>query len=251
MTSMLYVWNGRERSRDRLFEWIADPGVHEEQIRMALFSVRQAMCGGYDSDTPEFQVARERSQSLVNAVVELTTEGLVSYASLDPEQQKTSVSDVKNYAKCLDYACGCLFYAPGAFPERNTPNTTPIKSETGKERFVTDLRPTLERIGTIASPHTMWQLVQLLEFLLPAKPDLCFDIFARALTKGGHQQGFKAETLGVDILVRIVGRCLADYAYIFQEPARRQLLIDCLDIFIEAGWPDAQRLLYRLPDALR
>jgi hypothetical protein len=97
----------------------------------------------------------------------------------------------------------------------------------------------------------MRQLVQLLEFLLPAKPDLCFDLFARALTKGGHQQGFQTETLGVDVLVRVVGRCLADYAYIFQEPARRQFLIACLDIFIEAGWPAAQRLLYHLPDALR
>jgi hypothetical protein len=41
------------------------------------------------------------------------------------------------------------------------------------------------------------------------------------------------------------------YEYIFRDERKRQLLIECIDIFVEAGWPSALRLLYRLPDALR
>jgi hypothetical protein len=71
----------------------------------------------------------ERSQSLVNAVVERTADWLVSYAALDQKRQKAAQSDLKIYAKCLDYACASLFYASGAFPERNMPNSSPIRSD--------------------------------------------------------------------------------------------------------------------------
>jgi hypothetical protein len=32
------------------------------------------------------------------------------------------------------------------------------------------------------------------------------------------------------------------------DPDRREKLIVCLDIFVEAGWPKARRLLYGLPE---
>ena len=42
------------------------------------------------------------------------------------------------------------------------------------------------------------------------------------------------------MLVMIVSRCMADYNYIFDDKD-----------FIEAGWPNALRPRYRLPDSLR
>lgn len=56
------------------------------------------------------------------------------------------------------------------------------------------------------------------------------------------------EAMGSDIFVRIVGQCLADHRDIFREEERRRALVDCLDAFIEAGWPSARRLIYRLPE---
>jgi hypothetical protein len=50
--------------------------------------------------------------------------------------------------------------------------------------------------------------------------------------------------------VIIVGVYLADHRDIFSEPERREKLIACLDFFVEAGWPAARRLLYRLPELL-
>jgi hypothetical protein len=67
----------------------------------------------------------------------------------------------------------------------------------------------------------------------------------------GQKYGFQRESLGIDVLVWVVSRSLADYGYIFSDRARRGKLIATLDIFIEAGWPEALRLLYRLSDSLR
>ena len=43
---------------------------------------------------------------------------------------------------------------------------------------------------------------------------------------------------------------LADYRYLFDDDARRVRLIECIAIFVEAGWPEARRLFQSLPDLL-
>ena len=40
------------------------------------------------------------------------------------------------------------------------------------------------------------------------------------------------------------------HRHVAADLARREKLIGCLDIFVEAGWPKARRLLYRLPELL-
>jgi hypothetical protein len=44
---------------------------------------------------------------------------------------------------------------------------------------------------------------------------------------------------------------LADHKEIFEAAGRRAALIDCLETFMEAGWPAARRLLYRLPELIQ
>ena len=138
-----------------------------------------------------------------------------------------------------------------AHSANNLVHASPIQTDAGKQRFVNDVQQMIRRLGNIAIAFTVYQLVQLLDFLLPGEPAVCFDLFTHALTMSGRRHGFHGESFGVDVLVRIVSRCLADYDYIFRDTARRDSLIACLDIFIEAGWPAALRLLYRLPDSLR
>jgi len=57
--------------------------------------------------------------------------------------------------------------------------------------------------------------------------------------------------MGIDLIVRLVGVFLADHKEIFESEQRRTELIECLEIFMDAGWPAAQRLLYRLPELIQ
>jgi hypothetical protein len=247
----LYVWNDRKKSRDELFAWAADPLNYEDQIRNALFFVRQAVTQGYDSNTPAFEAARLRVHELLQRVVDHAAAALEKYRALSSKMQKKKKEEGLRYAKCLEYACASLFFASGAFRESNMGNTSPVLTDAGKGNFVRDFEPMLRRLGDIAIPHTIYELVQLLDYTLAGDPELSFDLFAHALTVSGQKHGFQGEQLGVDVLVRVVSRCLADYDYIFRDKVRRDRLIACLDIFIEAGWPNALRLIYRLPDSLR
>jgi hypothetical protein len=48
-----------------------------------------------------------------------------------------------------------------------------------------------------------------------------------------------------------VKRYIADHRGIFDDPARRAMLVEILQLFSEVGWTDSIRLLYDLPDLLR
>ena len=247
----LYVWNDRKKSRDELLAWAAAPLFYEDQIRNALFYVRQAVCQGYDSDTPDFKAARLRAQELLRRVIDHSASGLEGYRALGAKAQEKKKEDGMRYAKCMEYGCASLFFGSGAFGEKHSDGVSPVLTDAGKRDFVHDVEASLRRLGDIAIPHTIYELVQLLDFMLPGDPALCFDLFTHALTESGRKHGFQGEQLGVDVLVRIISRCLADHDYIFRDKARRDRLVACLDIFIEAGWPAALRLVYRLPDSLR
>jgi hypothetical protein len=71
------------------------------------------------------------------------------------------------------------------------------------------------------------------------------------LISGGRTGGYQLESLGSDLFVRIVRRYLADFRVIASNEDLRQRLMSVLDIFVEAGWPEARRLVYDLPEMLR
>lgn len=249
--ALLYVWHDRKVSRDIVFAWAGDPLRHEEQIRTGLWITREAACAGYDADNQETRASRERMQQLLVAVANRAAEALEAHFQLAPGMQNEMREDGLSYAKCLEYACASYYYGSGAFLEKSKVHISPLETGEGKRRFLADTQTTLRRFGDIAVPHTMYNLVQLLDFLLDGDPEVCFDLFAHALTTSGRMQGFQLEPLGVDVLVRVVSRCLADFEFIFLDEVRRKRLIETLEVFVEAGWPAALRLMYRLPDALR
>jgi len=63
--------------------------------------------------------------------------------------------------------------------------------------------------------------------------------------------GYAVESLGVQLVVKVVERYLADYRDVFADADARQDLMDCLDAFLRVGWPEARALTYRIADIWR
>jgi hypothetical protein len=123
--------------------------------------------------------------------------------------------------------------------------------EARRETYLREVAPTLELIADQAQPHTIYHLLQLVEILAPQAPQYAFDLTARAIRGGGAKGGYQYEPLGAELMVRLISSFLADSKEIFESNERRQALVDCLEIFMEAGWPPARKLLYRLPELLQ
>ena len=129
-------------------------------------------------------------------------------------------------------------------------NSDPGLGHAGLDVFFRENTDLLMRIGEYAPPHTTYYLLQLVERLVDVDPAGAFDLAANSL-RGGRRSGYENESLGVDLLVRLIGMFLADHKSIFEVPERRAALVDCLEVFLEAGWPAARRLLYRLPELIQ
>jgi hypothetical protein len=173
--ALLYVWHDRQECGQEILSWASNPLRHEEQIRSGLWMVREAACAGYDADSLEAKEPRERLQRIITAVVDRTAGELEAHLRLDNAAQNTQREEALTYAKCLGYACSSYYFGSGAFPEKSGEHISRIESDTGKGRFLGDTEATLRRIGDIAVPHTMHELVQLLDFLLAGNPEVCFE----------------------------------------------------------------------------
>src|SRR5262249_533432 len=145
--------------------------------------------------------------------------------------------------------CRELYFASGAGNSR-TNRERPIE-DNGLAVFFRETAPILERIGDYATSGTVYHLLQLLEFVLPVDPGRAFDLTAHALRNCGKRSGYQFEPLGANLLVKLVGIFLADHKELFETSDRRAALVECVEIFMDAGFPAANRLLYRLPELIQ
>ncbi|WP_438765349.1 hypothetical protein [Kushneria sp. TE3] len=249
LLAILWVTYERQDSQEVVAGWIAESALYRDELSKILGSLRNGLVAGIEHPANiEDKNLRHRAQKLVNDVVIVASHGLEAFLEIDspsPEQSQKA----RDYARLLDDACLQLFFAVGA--GKNSDNDKNTFSSNAIALYFDEVAEILETLGNYATPHTVYYLLQLFEFLLPANPARAFDLTAHALRSGGNRTGYQFESLGVDLLVKLVGVFLADHKELFDNGTRRAALIDCLEIFMKAGWPSAQRLLYRLPELIQ
>ena len=249
MVAVLWVTHARDASRSVVETWIGDPAIYYEELTHILSTIRGAFVVGLTGDRQPLEDARRhRALGVATAIVDAVRQPLAAYYS-GATQIPVDTSEVRELARLLDTACRELYFASGAGNDGQGSNR--FASDAGLKVFFVETAPILERISDYATPHTVYNLLEMLEFLLPLDPGRAFDLTAHALRSGGRRTGFHFEPMGVDLLVRLIGVFLADHKEIFKTDHRQAALIDCLEIFMDAGWSAAQRLLYRLPELIQ
>lgn len=224
--------------------WLDNPSVHSGQLGKILFTLRDAFVLGLHPAQSEENALRHRAQALLHRIVVAASGPLETYdpSVAVPDDQ---VPRLRACLELIDKAAMELYFATGRI------NGGTGIDDTGCEIYFREVAPTLEIIADQAQPHTTYQLLQLVEILAPKNPGRAFDLTVRAIRGGGAKGGYQYEPLGADLMVRLISGFLADNREVFGANERRQALVDCLEIFMEAGWPSARKLLYRLPELLQ
>jgi hypothetical protein len=249
---ILWVTHGRVRAHAMLEEWLLDPTEHEPEIGHAIHSIRDGLVVGYGTDDGKDAAIQRRCQEFAARVVDVTAAGLERYFALPPAARTDAENQLATkLAKLLDNTGDQFFFASGAFREGRGHEESPLRDDALKAELLNDNYATFHRIGDVGTPHTIFHLIEMLGYLVPADPTRVFDLVAHALLTAGRQQGFQFESLGADRFVEVIGLFLADHREIFDDNGRRDQLVACLEAFVDAGWPAARRLLYRLPELLQ
>ena len=120
-----------------------------------------------------------------------------------------------------------------------------------QERFYRELTPTIDRLSSVGIASSVHHLIEMLEAFVPIDPGSVF-LQVAALVESGRSGGYHYESMGAERIVTIVERYLAEYRSLLQEDTEcRIALRKTLDAFVEAGWPSAQQLSYRLDEIFR
>lgn len=245
IVAILAIAYSSESANAMLSRWIEEPVAHVKPLRKIVTTLRGAVALGLRPGEPEDSGSRHRAQAMLHRIVLSANRVLAEY---DPRVE-VPIAKVEAFRACmnlLDTAGMELYFATG-----KARSESGGMSDAGYATFLAETAETIERIGDRASPHTIYHLMQLIEVLAPYDAARAFDLTAHAIRTGGVQGGYQFESLGADLMVRLVGTFLADNKEIFENEARRQALVDCLEIFMEAGWTAARRLLYRLPELVQ
>jgi hypothetical protein len=238
-------------SRQLLDSWLKDLVAHEAELNRVVATLRDIVVLGYESGKEEDHRLRRNALRLVRELVEATTAALQQYMAIDvASRTDDDHKAAREAARLLDNVGNQFYFSSGVFRANEKERPTGLVTIESKKAFLDETEDILRRIGDVATPHTIYYLIDLLAALRAVDPARVFDLASHALLNGGRLHGFQFESLGADRFVEIVGIFLADYREIFNDQARREELIKCLDAFVEAGWPKARRLLYRLPELL-
>jgi len=245
--TILWITYKSTEAKKVIDQWIGEPWRHSASANKILAILRDAMVTGVGDIPDKYQGLRHRSRALLSDIVNAANTRLAKYftaTDLDGAESE----EVQECSRLIDTAGMQMFFAIDADSDRLLDD--PSNPRRGLDVFLQENTDLLVRIGEYAQPHTTYYLLQLVERLIDVDAGAAFDL-AVSILQSSTRSGYQNDTLGVDLLVKLVGIFLADHKGIFEDLARRSALIDCLEIFMNAGWPAARRLLYSLPEFIQ
>jgi hypothetical protein len=258
----LVVWHLASLASDRVARLTRDPGGHAEEVKHILHEFRGMLVFGDvgDADVRAF-AARQRLLGIVSDIVTHAAERFAALrqelsASSSEEQQTALLAQLRELASVLDGAGAQLYFvakaaAEGADASQSTNEDDPPITVEQIKRLHVEGGTIIDELADIGLAHLAHHLLELLEILVPHDPAAVFLRIARVV-RGARESNYQYDSLAEGIVVRLVTRYLAEYQDVIEASAEcRQALLDVLDIFVQAGWPSARQLSYRLEEVYR
>ncbi len=256
ITAHLWCWQEEEVALEWLNAWVNDPAAHREFLTSFLSTLRKPFFARYTEGEETVAGLTDRSQRAAMVILESCS--IASEAShavlvggiLDGAERDAHIATYKSAESVIGQLMNQLYFGSGAFSESRE-GTVALASANAKSLFLNDYRPMLARLSGSHEPSTHHHLVELYEFLIPGDPPGVLDALHALLTGQAAREGYHFEGLAMSVIVRIITRYIADHRSIFEDEARRSGLVAILRLFSDAGWPEALKLLYDLPDLIR
>jgi hypothetical protein len=254
--AQLYGGQGRELARSWLEEWATDPQSYGVLLDSFSSSLRGAFFERYGQNAEAEACAMcHRAQAglalILRSATTIWDEAYSVLTSDAADSDKQAAGKRCSAAeRVIHHAMNQLYFGSGA-SAADREGAPGLPDAAARARFLTDYADILALIARTRNPATLHHLVELYDFLIPGDPVAVFEAIHAILVGRGEEEGYHYESLGNTAVVSIVRRYIADYRAIFDDEGRRTRLVAILQLFSEAGWPDALKLLYDLPDLMR
>jgi hypothetical protein len=119
-----------------------------------------------------------------------------------------------------------------------------------RDRFAAEADTVLETFCQTRLTTVAYTVLETLQHLRGANPRRMFCLVGQLLRSSTADHAHH-DSLVADRVVELVEQYLAEDRGLFRDSAMLQTLMDVLDLFVDAGWPKAMLLTYRLDEAIR
>jgi hypothetical protein len=255
----LHIWQNHPVCAEIIGGIVDDPAGYIVEAHQIALNVRNLLnIGLVETPSREKDAARRGSFRLLERTLESTRDGIraleakyqtTPFQSWSKEDQEVG----SNLAHIADSICTQIYFASGAYKDapQDDEDVTITTGVAERTRFLNESRRCLELLSEFGFPSLTHHLLETLEYLIPFDPEEVFLLVGRVVG-AGKKGSYQYEPMAVDLVVRLVERFIAEFRHILQENEEcRRALIEILDTFVEAGWPNARRLTYGLEDIFR
>jgi len=262
VATMMAVDDGREPARALVVEWAARQPIAAARLQEVIRTLRERFFHGYLMETDPLFRSGARAESIgemvARAAAQQVAEAKEKLSEMKSEgpQRDAIIANYKGAETTLDTLVMQLYFGSGAYSaSKKSSDATPpeivLNRPDQKISFLDRWTDVLKVVEDVATPRIAKRLLAIYEFLLPADPPRLFQRIAAFVTGPAKEELYQHEQLAAKDLVEFVRYMLADHRALFDDPTQRDRLVAMLDLFAEAGWPEAMRLLWELPDLLR
>ncbi|WP_459967182.1 hypothetical protein [Mycobacterium sp. MUNTM1] len=251
----MYIWRGTRKAgqfvRDDVIAALeSDPQAAEAIVRV----LRQPLIHGDDPSLPEDAAVRCRAIELAK----LTLEAANTAFSHQMEQLRGIEQPPDGHPLILNaVATGHLiegisweiYFASGA-RDRDRQSASDV-SEAVRQRFYWEAAELFDVLGGVPIAAVTHHVLEALEVCIPFDPRGVF-LRIRAAVMAGRGGAYELDSMGAQLVVKLVERYLAEHRTLLQEDeVCRAALVEVLDIFVGVGWPAARQLTYGLHEIYR
>jgi hypothetical protein len=246
----LFIWQRDASAYDLISPVIEGGTFTPERAAKCLMDIRGNLT--FASDVPKTSDAeiRRRSFELVDTIAHsaLTRmESLIHGAAPEKRDDKWQ-EQFQALARLIDYTANQIFFSSGAFDRMDSAKSL---DDNARRTFWQESQKAISTLAKLAIPSVAHHLIETLESFISFAPADVFHAIANVV-KSASNWGYQYESLAVDLLVKVTERYLAEERATLQQDIRcREELIDILETFVNAGWPSARRLSYRLEEIFR
>jgi len=246
----LHIYEGLPEADSFGAEVMGNVTIHAELIQslVARYS-DNLLAGAVGKPDDRNHTARKRTLDFYRAVSAAASAVIRRYFEREGGSATLSTADqavVRSMAGILDEVSIRLNFAVGASGRDANAETKADE----RERLFWEAQGILDELSGSMVAQVAHHLIQTLEVFIPLDPARVFALIASSV-RAAERGGYAFERMAADLIVRIVEQYLADYRAVFADRDRLDDLIDCLDIFVRAGWPAAQSLTFKLGEIWR
>ena len=246
----LYIWQN-----DLAAFALVRPRLEGESFRplyagQCLRDIREAL--SFSSDVPKESdsAVRQRAFGVIETIVaslKARMNHLIHGINVE-DRDESWQNDFQELGRLVDYISNQIYFSSGAYDGTNSQKKLDDES---RRTFWKESQHAIRLLSDVAIPSAAHHLVETLQSFISFEPIDVFHAIA-AVVRSAKSWGYQYESLAVDLLVKVTESYIAEYRMELQNDRQsREELIDILETFVEAGWPSARRLSYRLEEIFR